>query len=1140
MTIQPANDLTWHHRLTSISSEPMEKDLTQSAAPRHARPQQGSLGRQLLRQRMFPTETTPTAIGRYLVLDFVGAGAMGEVFAAYDPVLDRKVALKLLPPALSGDHERRARLMREAQALAKLSHPNVVQVYEAGEHDERVFVVMEFVAGQTLAQWVESVDGGSRDAVILAKFMDAGRGLAAAHAAGLIHRDFKPSNVQVDAKGVARVLDFGLVAGLGEAPSPRLAGVSAAALSALDVELTQTGALLGTPGYMAPDQFLHEFVDARADQFGFCVALHEALTGARPFEGESMAELVENILAGRRAKPVGARALPRRISRALDRGLAAEPSDRWPSMDALLDALAPPVRARVALGVAAVVLPLVAVASWQVVGAYKRELDASAEQLAIVTEVSAVEGERADQLSEERELLEELNRAQRVQSLADTPGSELEALALGVEVLREHGLDQPSLPTAAFAGLGLALDGMVPLASLDREGRLLGAATLSADGELLVTTPAVESDNEELEVWATQPPRRLQTLDLDGLEVGLRAPVISADARRVAISSLHRCVVFDLDSGARVRELGECTDPHLSRDGLTLFGEIPCEDQSKVVGRVLTCGLAAWDVDSGARRWKRVLKGHEATVALHPQGHQLIVRHDYSAKEAIELLAADTGEREALLESPVAGGRYPRSMVMDRHFALSGDGSTLAVVDHSGDQQVVVWDLPTGTATVLDDLQPSGWGWAFCEIGLSQDGGELLIHGRGAGLGVYDLDRGRYDYTHSWGSSQATELGSGWVGINEGVWIELPRPRSRQAAAPAYRLVSSADGGFVVSVSGAGSRLWARGASEVEARTWAPPAGEVVLGFDAAQIVTDDKGGTLRVYPRGPEGEADEPSVVVALARPDRALAVARERPTRALIQVEDHLEVRDLGVSESTCRLPGDPGRLWKLSPDGRLAAVDRGAQIVIWDLDACEERERYELPAGTSDELWLQEFAADGVLHLRGEQGLNLIRRADGRVVQVDEQCQRRANASYAQLSPDGRLLLSSCDGTTPEHHPTRLWDAVSGELVRDLDTRAYRGRGQFSSDGALALFNAGRHQLALVDLAEGRERFRVPGQLPARPGGMTLHAVGEGSFEYQRYGAGLVRVPSTVGALVDVACELLGRSELAERSASSCARD
>jgi tetratricopeptide (TPR) repeat protein len=284
-----------------------------------------------------PRLSKGAAVGRYTILGLLGSGGMGEVFAAYDPELDRKVAIKLLRPSAEAA-DGRVRLLREAQAIAKLQHPSVVVVYEVGTIGDSVFVAMEFVAGQTLGAWMKKAKRSRHE--VLQVFVAAGRGLEAAHTAGLVHRDFKPENVMVKDDGQVRVMDFGLAHQEQESPEPAQAPGSAEdSVRYLALKLTQTGALMGTPNYMAPEQFAMRPTDARTDQFSFCVALYEAVYGERPFGGDTVGELTDNVLSGV-VRPAPARSsVPGWLRKALLRGLATQAEARFPSMTALLAAL---------------------------------------------------------------------------------------------------------------------------------------------------------------------------------------------------------------------------------------------------------------------------------------------------------------------------------------------------------------------------------------------------------------------------------------------------------------------------------------------------------------------------------------------------------------------------------------------------------------------------------------------------------------------------------------------------------------------------------------------------------------------------------------------------------------------------------
>jgi eukaryotic-like serine/threonine-protein kinase len=291
-------------------------------------------------------------IDRYVVLDLVGAGAMGAVYAAFDPDLDRKVAVKLLHARVpDGD----TRMLREAQALARVAHPNVIGVHDVGTYDGHVFIAMEYVAGTTFRAWVEGRKRSWQD--IVARGVEAARGLAAAHAAGLVHRDVKPDNILVHDRGVARIGDFGLASSTGEVPE-RDPLVSSK--STFDVQLTAPNTIIGTPAYMAPEQLAGRAASARSDQFGFCVTLYEALYGTRPYPGATIEEIVQAMETGKVAAPVHDRGVPKRVRTALVRGLAVDPAARFPTTDDLVDELAhqPLSRRRIAavgLGAVAIV-----------------------------------------------------------------------------------------------------------------------------------------------------------------------------------------------------------------------------------------------------------------------------------------------------------------------------------------------------------------------------------------------------------------------------------------------------------------------------------------------------------------------------------------------------------------------------------------------------------------------------------------------------------------------------------------------------------------------------------------------------------------------------------------------------------------
>ncbi len=310
-----------------------------------------------------------STVGRYVILESIGMGGMGVVCSAYDPKLDRRIALKLLRSNASGQATEtgRNRLFREAQALAKLTHPNVVTVHDVGDFEGQVYIAMEFVEGTTLREWLRERPRDWRE--VLDKFVAAGRGLAAAHAAGIIHRDFKPANVLISRTGDVRVADFGVAkerdrssrgdrdiaslrrdnenlrrdteSGDGMETSGEEALIEEM-LSSADKQLTIAGRMVGTPAYMAPEQLMGLKVGPFTDQYSYCVCLYEALYGKLPFEGSDRVERLRRMTEGRlpaQPKDERSRSVPAWLHKVLAQGLRPHATERWPSMDLLLAAL---------------------------------------------------------------------------------------------------------------------------------------------------------------------------------------------------------------------------------------------------------------------------------------------------------------------------------------------------------------------------------------------------------------------------------------------------------------------------------------------------------------------------------------------------------------------------------------------------------------------------------------------------------------------------------------------------------------------------------------------------------------------------------------------------------------------------------
>ncbi|MCB9753296.1 MAG: tetratricopeptide repeat protein [Myxococcales bacterium] len=304
------------------------------------------------RERGEALELQPGAsLGRYVVLRTLGAGGVGIVYLAYDPELDRRVAVKLINRETrrrANRTEARGRLVREARAMAQLNHPNIITIHDVGTFNERVFLAMEYIEGETLGEWFKRQPRTVRE--IVRVFTEAARGLLAVHEAGFIHRDFKPDNVMISARGDVRVMDFGLVRGVGEDSalglssqpeiSPGESQIMARIQSRLNSEsMTRTGLTMGTPAYMSPEQHSALPLDPRSDQFSYCVTLYEALYGKRPFAGRTLPELASAVINGRVEPPPRGRRAPAWLRRLVLRGLSPDRARRHPSMEVVIDTL---------------------------------------------------------------------------------------------------------------------------------------------------------------------------------------------------------------------------------------------------------------------------------------------------------------------------------------------------------------------------------------------------------------------------------------------------------------------------------------------------------------------------------------------------------------------------------------------------------------------------------------------------------------------------------------------------------------------------------------------------------------------------------------------------------------------------------
>jgi len=442
-------------------------------------------------------------VGRFVVLREVGRGAMGVVYAGYDEELDRRVAIKLVSVDDHAETSRgRNQLLREAQALARLTHPHVVAVFEAGVHESQVFLAMEYVEGVDLERWLTSERRGWR--AVIATFLQAGAGLLAAHRVGLVHRDFKPSNVLVGDDGRVRVADFGLAARADRPDDPR-PGAPRGPAHALAATIVGAGGLAGTPAYMAAELFHGAPATAASDQYAFCVALWEALYGQAPFVGDTLAALVQQVLEGELPAAPPDPAVPAWVHAIVRRGLARDPAARFPDLAALLAALArdPELerrrrRQRAALVATAVLATLALVFGG---GALYRAATRDAHERRATARLDALRDQLAGLLAEGRD--DEAARAfAGFVALDDNRGTA--ALGRAYRAWGELQRDPAAASDAFAAGYVHARTPEDRLAALreltlrlaaggDADGAVVALATLDAQAPSLVADPELAS-----------------------------------------------------------------------------------------------------------------------------------------------------------------------------------------------------------------------------------------------------------------------------------------------------------------------------------------------------------------------------------------------------------------------------------------------------------------------------------------------------------------------------------------------------------------------------------------------------------------------------------------------------------------------
>ncbi|MCE9577994.1 MAG: serine/threonine-protein kinase [Deltaproteobacteria bacterium] len=604
-----------------------------------------------------------TVIDRYEIVALAGRGAMGIVYRARDTALDREVALKLVLVPAGGLDEARARLRRESQAMARIDDPAVVRVYDVGAAGDHLFVAMELMTGGTLRAWIAQRRSWRE---VVGMMVHAGRGLAAAHAAGLVHRDFKPANVLLDRTGRARVSDFGLARTFevdrDEVTAPTAVGTAADAVSQA---LTVTGAVVGTIAYMAPEQMRGRAVDARADQFAFCVTAWEALHGTRPFDTAArglrdLPVLLDAIDAGRILRPSEARAAPARVRELLVRGLAADPARRWPSLGALLDALERAATRRVApvlVGAAIAATAAVGIA----VAAGRGSDDAPARG-----EPVAPPGTGAVALV-----------AGGAPLVVGPPGEPVPELAMAADGARLMQVVDGAISIHERDG-GAATTVPVPVVGAVRRARTGGApgglvvATRGADGCTWWYAPPAGREGSPIEL--------ARAADCEG-----EVADVARDGHRAAIARGDRLVVRDLGTGIEttvVAGLDKRTiaAPRWSPSGARLaFTTLSSRPEVRVV-----------DARSGA------------LLALRPDGHDAIWLDDARLVYAIDVMR--TGSLH-LLDLAAAPSAEPLATLDGQVRALDVGTDGLLVTTVAGIRSMYVTDAAPARPREIGELR---------------------------------------------------------------------------------------------------------------------------------------------------------------------------------------------------------------------------------------------------------------------------------------------------------------------------------------------------------------------------------------------------------------------------------------------------
>jgi WD40 repeat protein/serine/threonine protein kinase len=1005
-------------------------------------------------------------IGRFMVLRKLGEGGMGQVYAAYDTELDRKVAIKLLRANYQSSTAM-ARLTREAQGLARLSHPNVVAVYDVGQHQGAVFIAMEYVDGHTLRDYFASPPDRTWQQK-LAILLQAGRGLAAAHEKQLVHRDFKSDNVMVGTDGRVRVLDFGLVRGLDsehasdESSDAEGTGRDAGQpLTPANRNLTRTGAIMGTPAYMALEQLEGKRADALTDQFSFCTVVFEALYGARPFEGETGAAVAARMYAGEVRPRPNKSDVPRRVHEAIMRGLAAKPGDRWPNMPSLLDELETSLERRKRRGYWVVLGALAAVVALGIIATplVRDELDERDQRIAEQEQdldARALELEQAAAELEQRNA--DLQRQFDIQAgltaklLADSPGRSTEALALAIDVYGRYHLAGQVPPLVIEAGLFAASRRLHDSRELLGHTDKVVAIEFSPDGSRFATA----SRDDTVKLWDPITGELLRTLP--GHAGDVRSVEFSPDSSRVLTTSADSTAAIWMAETGKVLATIDDYDVNTARfspDGRTLA--IGADDGS----------LSLWSSAPGEEVVEqRVLSAGARIEALafSPDGTRL------AAATKAGLLHLWSGQTElARVEVGNVGARTLR---------FSPDGTRLAAAGLEG--SIVLRDGQSGAAiATLPANQGEVWALAFAPVGPPR----LLSTGREGSPKLWRTDTGEQVATVDGHREAATDIafapdGRTFATVSYDARVRL----GDTATGHVFELLEGQLGVLDrVAFAPDGARLASLGSDRV-VRLWSTARtnetllirgrehelGAVAFSPDRTRVLAGERGGLASVWTTDGEllfdlDHAGKTVYSAAFAPDGTRLATGDTAGFARIWDAHSGALQQQLGPHAGDVMALG-------FSPDARLlASCDLKGQLRSWDVaSGALVREWMAAGAGVTALAFSPDGASVATIdllgpisiwnvqtgareHLLGSEGISfaLAYSPDGRTLAIggarkqveiwDVASQQRVMVLVGEdpvidsvaFSPDGRRLITGGDARV------RLWDIASGLHLADFAT-------------------------------------------------------------------------------------------------------